>query len=364
MVVNVPDPNDTPEAVAGDCKTKSCDASGNVVEVEDLNDAPPTDGNPCTTEGCNGTTPINYEPVADGMLCGPDASCGVAGSGYEQTTAKACQGGVCVDAESASCGLYQCNGTVCHQGCTGDGQCVPGTYCSGGQCVPQIGLGNLCSTPANCASGFCVDGVCCNAACNGTCQTCELPGQVGVCSNVAYNTDPDNECAGNQVCNGAGVCKKPTADPCVSNNECVTGQCEDGVCCNQDCPGDCAVCNQSGAVGTCTSVPMGQTGTCMANSACNSAGQCKLLNGQVCGQIPSNCLSGLCPIESGLDVCCDTACNGTCQSCQAAKTGGTDGVCGNILDGIDPENECSGGACNMTSGDYCCNGDGTCQIPP
>src|SRR5215468_8747996 len=48
--------------------------------------------------------------------------------------------------------------------------------------IPQ---GGACSTPAECATGFCVDGVCCNTACNPDFGRCDLPGQRGTCSGVS-----------------------------------------------------------------------------------------------------------------------------------------------------------------------------------
>jgi len=48
--------------------------------------------------------------------------------------------------------------------------------------VPQ---GDACTTPAQCATDFCVDGVCCNTACNGPMEQCNLPGQAGTCVHTA-----------------------------------------------------------------------------------------------------------------------------------------------------------------------------------
>src|SRR5215470_19413631 len=46
--------------------------------------------------------------------------------------------------------------------------------------VPQ---GGACTTPSQCATGFCIDDVCCNSAC--TSGRCDLPGQRGTCSGLA-----------------------------------------------------------------------------------------------------------------------------------------------------------------------------------
>ena len=44
-----------------------------------------------------------------------------------------------------------------------------------------IALGLACTSGAECASTFCVDGVCCNGPCSNPGQSCNLPGSAGVC---------------------------------------------------------------------------------------------------------------------------------------------------------------------------------------
>ncbi len=48
--------------------------------------------------------------------------------------------------------------------------------------------GSDCSTPAECASTFCVDGVCCETACDGTTDRCDISGSQGECT--ALNATP------------------------------------------------------------------------------------------------------------------------------------------------------------------------------
>ena len=45
-------------------------------------------------------------------------------------------------------------------------------------------------------------------------------------------------------------------------------------------------------------------------------------------------------------VCCDTACDGACEACVGAKSGGgLDGTCGPVPAGTDPDDECTAAAC-------------------
>jgi hypothetical protein len=70
--------------------------------------------------------------------------------------------------------------------------------------VPVVrtgGPGAACNSAAACASGFCADGACCNETCAGPCQSCALPGAVGVCRPVVSRDDP-------AVCDGAMTCSE------------------------------------------------------------------------------------------------------------------------------------------------------------
>jgi hypothetical protein len=80
--------------------------------------------------------------------------------------------------------------------------------------------------------------------------------------------------------------------------------------------------------------------------------------GEACA-FNSQCLSGYCNPED--QVCCDTDCTGICESCLASKTGGINGVCGNVLDGTDPENECHPYYCSSGSCGTSCIDNAQCQ---
>lgn len=81
----------------------------------------------------------------------------------------------------------------------------------------QIGQG--CAIGRQCASGSCVDGVCCDTACEGVCRTCALPGAEGTCSFAAPGTDPHLDCGAggpcDDVCSGEGACADRVGEVCV-----------------------------------------------------------------------------------------------------------------------------------------------------
>ena len=118
--------------------------------------------------------------------------------------------------------------------------------------------GAPCATAVDCHSGFCVDGVCCNMACNaGQCDACSIAagsGTDGVCSNFTNTPCDDGNgctladtcqagvCVGSDLlvcapldeCFDAGTCD-PIAGQCSSPQKpdgtpCSTGACQSGVC--------------------------------------------------------------------------------------------------------------------------------------
>lgn len=118
-------------------------------------------------------------------------------------------------APSQVCGTTCCFfGTVCTAlGCCptellcGSNCCSFGQTCVGGTCMDPsptptptstvtptatetptntpIPNGGSCADPATCASGNCVDAVCCDTSCPGPLEQCNLAGREGTCTTVA-----------------------------------------------------------------------------------------------------------------------------------------------------------------------------------
>ncbi len=152
--------------------------------------------------------------VASTAKCAPDLATGQACTHAGECTTGFCVDGVCCNGLCAgSC--ESCNQPGSVGGCTPlaamstdpELRCGAGQLCgSGGQCLVQLEIGALCDTDALCASGRCVDGVCCDAPCGGVCESCNMPGQAGVCSPHALGTDPGHECGTASVCTGQRSC--------------------------------------------------------------------------------------------------------------------------------------------------------------
>ncbi len=62
-----------------------------------------------------------------------------------------------------------------------------------------LGNGSKCSTDAQCATGFCTDGVCCSERCNDVCASCAQTGSTGLCAAYPEGTDPEAECTGSNL---------------------------------------------------------------------------------------------------------------------------------------------------------------------
>jgi len=144
-------------------------------------------------------------------------------------------------------------------------------------------------------------------------------------------------------------CKKEQGVSCSGNNECLSGSCVDGVCCEEACTTACKACNVSGNIGKCVNIPAGQTDTvpsnaCAGANQCDGMGTCKKATGQGCSGA-NQCVSGFC-VDG---ICCGTDCTGTCKACDVS---GSLGMCVNV-----PMNQ-DDGAC---SGTQTCDGSGACK---
>jgi hypothetical protein len=164
--------------------------------------------------------------------------------------------------------------------------------------VTNLGNGEGCTAAfaSSCATGFCVDGVCCAAAaCTGACKSCNVAGSEGTCVSAKAGTEVAGSCSAGQACDGSGNCTNKNGQACTSASTCASGNCVDGVCCDSACKGACASCNQAGQVGKCSPYAAGTdpqnecgAGTGQCKSTCDGVGNCTYPSYTVsCG----NCLT-------------------------------------------------------------------------
>src|SRR5207237_184714 len=140
-------------------------------------------------------------------------------------------------------------------------------------CVPQKANGSSCLAANECTSGQCVDGFCCNSACGGQCQACDLATAPGTCSpingtphgaRVKCDDGGGNICKA-KACNGAmsvDACSftATSGTPC-GKSKCVSAvftaepTCDGMGTCNEVTPKACGQfsCDDKSCLTSCTS---------------------------------------------------------------------------------------------------------------
>lgn len=209
-----------------------------------------------------------------------------------------------------------------------------------GDMSAATGLGASCTSAAQCASNFCVDGVCCNSACNaGVCDACSVAAgatQDGTCGLLTGPTcDDGNACTQTDtcqvgVCSGANPVVCPMADACHDVGVCdaMTGMCSspakpDGAICDD---GNACTVNDSCNAGSCMA---GMQMACVALDECHDAGLCDSATGMCSNPAKPNgttCSDGnACTIN---DRCIAGTCNsGGAMPCAALDQCHIAGVC-------------------------------------
>jgi hypothetical protein len=359
------------------------------------------DGSHCvecedTNVTCEGTTATrcadgvhNREPCVNGCTVG-------VGCNSEAPVGFSCASAACVEAavcQTDSTGAKRCCVRDCAaegKQCSSEGSCVcpPGQVSSGSGC--ELQRGDPCGTgDAQCGAGLrCVDGVCCNEACAGACESCNLPGSAGVCTFASRDT---TGCAPGEQCVARGDCRGGLSAGCGQGVDCVSNNCEpllgvsgQNVCCssgcsaprefcssdgsrcaqcqsNAECPNGCnvaqGICNPPRALGeVCNVARQCSSGVCLPDASNSQLNRCcpSCAPGQLCSaqgacQNPPLGAGGNCQNDgqcgSGLfcrdGVCCTSACDGPCQSC------GANGVC-NIAQASDAQ-RCGAVTCAQQS---------------
>ena len=233
--------------------------------------------------------------------------------------------------------------------------------------------GAACSVDTDCVSGDCVDMICCNSSCTGSCQSCKsaLTGvSDGTCTFVSSGkADPvgtcvvgsPGSCGETGTCDGHGACSfAGSATTCVPAS-CGSGSFTPASTC--DGKGACMTATPVSCQGFACSATTGCATTCSSDSDCTggyctSSGTCatKMTNGSTCSA-NDQCANGTC-VGS---ICCESACGGLCQSCASADTGQQSGLCRPISAGGSSKGRCTaaGTACGL---DGTCDGNGACRF--
>ncbi len=323
--------------------------------------------NSCRNDGtCNGAGACRRYIAGTGCM---GAACEA--NGLTLTQSSVCDGkGSCPMGAAKTCAPYACdaNKNACRTTCTSSADCAPPNLCSGGTCGNFLGLGRPCTSGGQCASGNCVDGVCCAASACGSCLACNVAASPGTCTAIpAGSADPrmmcavaaattcgtDGKCDGNgacrkypagtvcaagacagsvatppSTCDGSGMCTAPSATIACSPYRCASGVCPTTCMNDTDCvaPASC--------VGTtCQLKPL--AATCTADAQCTGG----------------HCVDG---------NCCDT---GACGKCRACNVTGFAGSCHPLIAGAaEPNGMCPADDATTCKQDGTCDGAGACRL--
>ena len=181
------------------------------------------------SDGQDPDNDCSEEPAAS---CGRDGACDGAGAcrkykmgtqcapgsckGATESAASTCDGkGMCQPGATKSCAPAVCIEDSCGAPCATDPDCQEGFFCDSGTCRTQRAQAAVCERAAQCATGFCADGVCCATACTEKCYSCNLAASVGSCMPAPERQDPRRECLVQPTetcgksggCDGRGACR-------------------------------------------------------------------------------------------------------------------------------------------------------------
>jgi len=220
----------------------SNDADDTAKNGEEVRGKCHVDDNPCTIENCLKGV-IGVETLQDGT----EVDAGT----------KECWHIVCreFNGETKPSEVPLDVDTTCSVGvCDGIGNCVgscsdgkqngdeTGVDC-GGQWCPKC-LKEMCNAASECQSKYCADGICCNAACDGGCESCKLADSFGICTNIPLGWQ-DGNCTDGHVCNGQGGCNTIKGWQCSDSIECLSG-----LICAGACESSFSICTSNGSCGS------------------------------------------------------------------------------------------------------------------
>ncbi len=292
---------------------------------------------PCKSDGTCNATCVSTTPAPLGTMQDPDCA-------DQHCSAD----GVCVlscadaDPDCASLSVPDCheNG-ICKAGCApADVDCATGT-------APQ---GTACVLGADCASGFCANNVCCDTACNGTCEACSAAGSCQPKAATTVCRAASGLCDVAETCTGTtGTCPADGFLPASTLCRAGTTPCDSA----EACTGTSAAC-PADTFAPQTVVCRPPSGPCDAPETCTGSGSvCPADGMRAAGYICHGAL-GLCDVSE--------VCDGTTAACPNDVRVAPGTLCREAQGACDVEERCDGAAAQCPADAYA--GMGTvCRAP-
>ena len=303
---------DKPAAQCGGCQHCSAPSGtcGPVVSGDDPHNFCPASTDECQAATCNGTGSC-AKPNA--TACGTDMCTGTS------LTKHTCQSGVCTASAATTCaGGTNCasDGKTCVGKCAQDSDCAQtgvGAWCDkNGDCQPRKAAAGTCNVATGgdckvtgcgeCQSGLsCADGFCCNQACGGQCEACDVTGKIGACSPVPAGTQPHHgaACAGAGTPTCGGYCDGTTRTGCFVPP--ATTKVTKKTCTSRDVLGGATFCTGTGGVGGAGAAVSCDPYACQASGSSSTDDSCLAKCGTVaqCANDNLACENTRCGLPDG-----------------------------------------------------------------
>ena len=244
--------------------------------------------------------------------------------------------------------------------CCGSSACGKGETCAAtgkeGVCIHKNG--EACAVDAECASGFCTDGACCDTRCDGQCAACDVAGAVGKCTGILgtpHGTRKACDDGGGDACKAkrcdgvdpascAGfaptdvVCR---AASCAEGKAVAAASCDGKGACPAPVSTSCGgfLCNGTACGTSCTATKdCGKAYECIASKCQPATAKCTSDNlgvsigdGTIKRCYPYVCVAGECVTQCSTSAHCagGFVCDGASKTCvpPEATSGGDEGGC-------------------------------------
>ena len=161
------------------------------------------------------------------------------------------------------CRVWRCLEGVCRKRNAPKGARCSTGFCDGADGAEQYPIAQCvaCTEDSHCAGGYCGESYRCGRCDNG----------------IEDGDETDVDCGGR--------CPTCLGSFCSSDEECITGFCTDGHCCDSRCHDECAYCADLEARGECKYLPQfwyDYDPPCDGEMSCNGGGVCALRPNEPC----------------------------------------------------------------------------------
>jgi MYXO-CTERM domain-containing protein len=235
--------------------------------------------------------------------------------------------------QATAANLDWAGATFVFASCSSDADCGTARHCSElGRCEAVLPVAATCQRDSECATEHCVDGVCCNAACDDSCEACAEPDSLGRCVPVSGTPRAGRAaCVAHEVCGGSctGLSRSCSyaARLTVCGGRCtdsgaISSSCDGAGACEEEAEQGCGeyACVDGGCLAACA-----DEADCRDGASCVS-GSCVMLQVTACTPEGEASVGPLGARSCGAYVC-DTASGACLSACSSSSQCSPGNVC-------------------------------------